>query len=220
MTTTPAPPAAAPNRPGVIGRIRSRQAGHPTGLLGRIIGRVMVKDTAEANDRALELLDLSAPRTLLEIGFGQGRTAAKLLERGHRIIGTEVSEAMVSQAAARNRKACADGRAELISGDGRLVPFPDDAADGAFTTHTIYFMSNPATTIADVARVLRPGGRLVIACRVAEDGMPAWMDPDVYRIPTIAEVKFWLGQAGFVDVSHHEGDESTHFTHWFAADLP
>ena len=50
--------------PSLVNRIRSRQAGHPTGLLGRIIGRVMVKDTASANDRAVELLALTEPCTV------------------------------------------------------------------------------------------------------------------------------------------------------------
>ncbi len=63
----------------------------------------MVKDTADANDRALALLDLTAPRTVLEVGFGQGRTAAVLLDAGHRVIGVDPSTTMVKQATARNR---------------------------------------------------------------------------------------------------------------------
>ena len=207
-------------KPGLIGRIRSRQAGHPSGLLGRIIGRAMVKDTAMANDRALDLLDLGEPRTVLEVGFGQGRTAAKLVDQGHGVIGVEVSETMVNQARARNRKACADGRAELVPGDGRTVPFGDHTADAAFTVHTIYFMPDPTTTLAEVARVLRPGGRLVVACRVGDDEMPAWMDPDVYRIPTIAEIEAMLHAAGFAQITRHAGDGASFHTHWFAADLP
>ena len=67
-------------RPGSMARFRSRQSGHPTGLVGRIFGRAMVKDTADANDRALAVLDLTAPSTVLEVGFGQGRTVAVLLD--------------------------------------------------------------------------------------------------------------------------------------------
>ncbi len=48
-------------RPGVIGRVRSRQSGLPSGLIGRIFGRAMVRDTADANDRALSLLPLDRP---------------------------------------------------------------------------------------------------------------------------------------------------------------
>lgn len=219
-TTTATGNPPEPSRPGAVNRIRSRQAGHPSGLLGRIIGRIMVKDTADANDRALELLHLTQPSTVLEIGFGQGRTAAKLLDAGHRVIGADVSATMVAQAAARNRRACTDGRAQLVHSDGITVPFPDVSADAAFTVHTVYFMADPAATIAEIARVLRPDGRVVIACRVADDPMPAWMDTTIYRIPTTAQVCTMLEDAGFTTITHHPGSPATHDTHWFAADVP
>lgn len=201
-----------------INRIRSRQAGHPSGLLGRLIGRLMVKDTATANDRALELLELKDESTILEIGFGQGRTTAVLIEQGHSVIGADVSATMVRQATARNRRACGDGRAELLLGDGVRMPFDDDAADAAFMAHTIYFMPDPQASIIDIARVLRPDGRLVIASRVGDDDMPAWMDTTIYHIPTIAEVHNFLDAAGLGRVEHHVGDASTHHTHWFVAE--
>ncbi len=207
-------------RPGIVGRVRSRQAGNPSGVLGRIIGRLMVKDTGAANDRCLDLLDLTEPCVVLEIGFGQGRTASKLIEQGHRVIGVEVSDTMVRQATARNRQACRDGRGELLRGDGKTIPFADDSADMAFTAHTIYFMPEPQTTLIETARVLRPGGRLVIACRVGDDEMPEWMDPDVYRIPTIEEITTMLGGAGFEHVSHTPGEHAMHQTNWFTAALP
>ena len=177
-----------PARPGVVGRFRSRQSGLPTGLLGRIIGRAMVGATADSNDRALAMLDLTQPCTVLDVGFGQGRTAAKLIGDGHRVIGVDASPTMVKQATARNRAACRDGRATLRHGDGITIPFPDDSADAAITAHTIYFMPDPAATIADIARVLQ-------AQRHTRDRLPhqrhdnAGMDgPDVYRIPSAAEV--------------------------------
>jgi len=223
MTTTPTNTTTTTTvraRPGTVGRLRSRQAGHPTGWLGRIIGRVMVKDTADSNDRALDLLELSRPRTVLEIGFGQGRTAAKLLDEGHRVIGVDVSSAMVTQATARNRRACNDGSARLVQSDGITLPFHDGSADAAFTAHTVYFMADPAATIVEVARVLRPGGRFVIASRVGDDPMPAWMDGDVYRSPTITRIHSMLENAGFEAVAHHPGDATTHETHWFVGTAP
>jgi arsenite methyltransferase len=215
MTTTD---VNAGTRPNAIGRFRSRQAGHPSGVIGRLIGRAMVKDTAAGNDRALELLDLDEPRTVLEIGFGQGRTVAKLVDEGHRVLGADVSETMLKQATTRNRQAVRDGRVGLKMSDGFDLPFSDDAADVAFTTHTVYFMPDPAVTIADVARVLKPGGRFVIACRVGDDEMPAWMDRSIYQIPTVAEIQTMLDEAGFDRVEHFVGNESTAWTHWFTAE--
>ena len=207
-------------RPGVVGRLRSRQSGLPTGLLGRIIGRAMVGATADSNDRALAMLDLTEPRTVLDVGFGQGRTAALLLRDGHRVIGVDASPTMVKQATARNRAACRDGRATLRHGDGITIPFPDHSADAAITAHTIYFMPAPAATIADIARVLRPGGSLVIACRTSDTPAPAWIDPDVYRIPSACQVMDMLHTAGFNQLDHQPGDSSNRDIHCFAARLP
>ena len=213
---TPAPAG----RPGLVGRIRSRQAGLPTGPLGRIIGRAMVKDTAAANDRALALLDLGQPRTVLDVGFGHGRTAAKLLAAGHRVLGVDASPTMVSQATARSRAACRDGRATLVHGDGIASPFPTGSADAALTVHTLYFMADPATTMVDIARVLRPGDRMVIACRTSDDPIPRWMDPNVYRIPASAQLDRLLRVAGFIVTTHHASSGDPHHTNWFVGDLP
>jgi SAM-dependent methyltransferase len=206
-------------RPGVVGRVRSRQSGLPTGLVGRIIGRAMVGATADSNDRALAKLDLTQPRTVLDVGFGQGRTAANLLRDGHRVIGVDASPTMVKQATARNRAACRDGRATLRPGNGITIPFPDQSADAAITAHTIYFMPDPAATITDIARVLRPGGSLVIACRTSDTPAPAWIDPDVYRIPTAARITAMLHAAGFGHLEHEPGDTSNHDIHLFVARL-
>jgi SAM-dependent methyltransferase len=211
--------ATTGRRPGFVGRLRSRQAGHPRGLLGRIVGRLMVKDTASANDRAIAKLDLTEPCTILDVGFGQGRTAAVLVRAGHHVLGVDPSSTMVSQATARNRAACRDGRATLHHGDGITIPFPDASADAAITAHTIYFMPDPAATIADIARVLRPGGPLVIACRTSDDDTPAWIDPNIYCIRSAADIISMLRAAGFDHVEHEPGDAGTHFIHLFVARL-
>jgi ubiquinone/menaquinone biosynthesis C-methylase UbiE len=175
--------------------------------------------TADHNDQALTLLDLNQPQTILDIGFGQGRTAAVLVGQGHRLLGVDASPTMVKQATARNRAACRDGRATLRHGDGITIPFPDDSADAAFTVHTIYFMPDPAATLVDIARVLRPGGTLVVACRTSDTPSPAWMDPVIYRVPTGDHVKSVLVSAGFVQVEHHTAQAADHDLHLFAARL-
>ena len=206
-------------RPEVIGRLRSRQSGLPSGLIGRIFGRAMVGTTADHNDQALALLDLTQPRTVLDVGFGQGRTVAVLVGRGHRVLGVDASPTMLKQASSRNRSACRDGRATLRHGDGIIIPFPDDSADVAITVHTVYFMADPAATFVDIARVLRPGGTLVVACRTSDTATPAWMDPNVYRVPTAAQVRSMLGDAGFVQIDHRPGHATGHDLHLFAARL-
>jgi ubiquinone/menaquinone biosynthesis C-methylase UbiE len=176
--------------------------------------------TADSNDRALAMLDLSNTRTVLDVGFGQGRTVAVLVRGGHRVIGVDASQTMVKQATARNRAACRDGRATLRLGDGITIPFADDTADAAITAHTIYFLPDPEATLAEIARVLRPGGTLAIACRTSDTPAPAWIDPNVYRIPSAAQVTDLLHAAGFNEIEHRPGDTSNRDIHRFAARLP
>lgn len=126
---------------------------------------------------------------------------------------------MVKQATARNRSACREGRVALRHGDGITIPFPDDSADAAITVHTIYFMPDPAATLADIARVLRPGGFLVVACRTSDTTTPAWMDPNVYRVPTADHVAALLTDAGFIHMDHHRPEAHDHDLHLFAACL-
>lgn len=215
-TTTPS--AAAPGR---FGRFRSRQSGHPSGLIGRIFGRAMMKDTSAANDRAPELLELSAPSTVLDLGCGQGRTLAELVRAGHRAVGVDPSPTMVKQARARTRSACRRGDVTVLLGDGRTLALSDDSIDQALSAHTVYFMPDPAATFAEVARALRPRGRFVVACHSGDDRMPRWADPDVYRIPTTGQLRAFLSKAGFdhIDVVA-DGTDAPWPTYWFVAHLP
>lgn len=204
-------------RPGIVGRYRSRQSGHPSGLVGRIFGRAMVKDTAAANDTAIELLHLTTPRTVLEIGFGQGRTVAALLDHGHRVLGVDPSTTMVRQATARNRAACRDGRADLRHSDGTTIPFHADAADAAITVHTLYFMPDPTATFAEISRVLRPDSTLVVACRTSDEPVPSWFDPSVYTFRTVAEIATILRAAGFAQVEDQTDPGPVPHAHFFTA---
>ena len=90
----------------------ARQASCPSGILGRLLGRIMAVETAAANDKALELLAIGPNDRVLEIGFGHGRTitrAAALASTGF-VAGVEVSETMVRMATRQNRRLIAEGK--------------------------------------------------------------------------------------------------------------
>ena len=77
------------------------------------------------------------------------------------------------------------------------------------------------TASANDPRVLRPGGRFVVACHVGDDPSPAWADPDVYRIPTADRLRGMVDEAGFTHIDVvSSGDEAAWPTCWFVADLP
>lgn len=119
-----------------VGRYLSRQAALPQWAFGRLLGWRWISETAAVNDITLEILKPAPGERICEIGFGPGGTLALL--------------------AAAGAEAIADGRVELHRGDGVKIPFPDDHLDAALAACNVYFWPDPAATLADLARTLRP----------------------------------------------------------------
>ncbi len=183
-----------------VGRYLSRQAAGPHGAVGRLLARIWVSETAAVNDAAIELLNPAPGEQVCEIGFGPGRTLGRLAAAGADVIGVEVSPTMVATAARRNAAPIATGRIRLHRGDGTTLPVADDSLDAVIGVHTIYFWPDPAATLLDMARALRPGGRLVLAFRAGEHPLPARFDPAVYHVPTTSQATQWLHAAGFTSI--------------------
>lgn len=97
-----------------------------------------------------------AGRRVLDIGCGDGALAAILRERGADVVGIDADPAMIE--AARRRLPDADFRV----GDAASVPFPDGSFDLAFLVTVLCLTENRAAILREVARVLKPGGRLVV----------------------------------------------------------
>ncbi|MEU5397684.1 methyltransferase domain-containing protein [Streptomyces sp. NPDC005963] len=96
-----------------------------------------------------------APGSVLEVGVGTGVVAAGLAAIGHTVRGVDVSEPMLEVAATRF-----DG--ELLLGDGMALPFEDASQDNVVYVHALHLMPDMSAALAEAARVLRPGGRVVV----------------------------------------------------------
>ncbi len=178
-------------------RYLSRQAAHPRGLGGSLIGRLWVKETAKINDAAIDLLAPDAGEDILEIGFGPGRTLGLLVERGASVTGVEVSEEMVRLAGRRNSELVRTGVLPLHRGTGDTLPVDSDSQDAVLSVHNVYFWSKPEATLAEIVRVLRPGGRVLLVFRGREHPLPNRLDPAVYENVTTSQCLAWLASAGF-----------------------
>jgi arsenite methyltransferase len=187
--------AAAP-----VGRYLSGQAARPHGPVGWLLSRIWIGETAAVNDTAVDLLNPAPGERICEIGFGPGRTLGRLAAAGADVVGVDVSPAMVRAAGRRNATSVAAGRMHLHQGDGTTLPVADDSLDAVIGVHTIYFWPDPPATLTDIARALRPGGRLVLAFRPGEHPLPARFDPAVYHVPTTTEATAWLHTAGFTGI--------------------
>jgi SAM-dependent methyltransferase len=101
---------------------------------------------------------------LLEIGVGTGRISLPLHRRGRRMVGIDLSEPMLER---YRVKAAADRLAApaVVRGDATRLPFRDALFDAVIEVHVLHLIPQWRRAVAEVRRVLVPGGVLVVARR-------------------------------------------------------
>jgi ArsR family transcriptional regulator len=133
-----------------------------------------------------------------DLGCGTGLTTAALAPFVGRVIAVDESSAML--AAARRRLAERDN-VELRGGRLEDLPIQDGELDAAILSLVLHFVVDPAAVLAEVARTLRPGARLLVVDMVPHER-------DEYRTTMghlwlgfdPGQIAAWLGGAGFADV--------------------
>ena len=121
---------------------------------------------APSLDRALDFLVERFPPAhygrLFEPGIGRGRIAVPLATRGYHVTGVDVSDDMLSVLS--RRLAEADRRLPIEAGKGDVtrLAFPDGAFDMAVVVHVFYFIADWRRAADEIARVVRPGGAIVL----------------------------------------------------------
>ncbi|HEY8492249.1 MAG TPA: class I SAM-dependent methyltransferase [Myxococcota bacterium] len=167
-------------------------------LLGAVVAQSATDDPNAVADAALERLAAGPEDRVLELGCGSGRLLLRLAARVRRgrVVGIDPSPLMVRHARHRNRGWIATGRAQIEQGCSRdLSRFADASFDHVLGVHVVCFWSQPARDLAEVRRVLRPGGRLLLGFRPLGPGERDGDGPNV-RV-AVARVERWLRWAGF-----------------------
>jgi demethylmenaquinone methyltransferase/2-methoxy-6-polyprenyl-1,4-benzoquinol methylase len=99
---------------------------------------------------------------ILDVATGTGLVAAELVRHyGCSVIGIDQSEEMLSRA--RERVASEPrlaGRVQLLRGEAERLPFADGEFDGLTFGYLLRYVDDPAVTIRELARVVKPGGRI------------------------------------------------------------
>ena len=103
------------------------------------------------------LLDRLPPSVLLDTACGTGRCSEYLAERGHQVIGVDQSAAMLAKARAKLP------RAEFREGDLEALPLETAAVDAAVCALALVHLPELGKAVAELARVVRPGGRVIIS---------------------------------------------------------
>ncbi|HEX3300322.1 MAG TPA: class I SAM-dependent methyltransferase [Actinomycetota bacterium] len=108
---------------------------------------------------ALDVLDGVLPAgTALEIGVGTGAIAVPLAQRGRRVIGLDVSAAMLGRLRA---KAGSEGVAVAVA-DATRLPVADDVFDGAYCRWVLHLIASWRDAVRELCRAVAPGGVIVV----------------------------------------------------------
>lgn len=190
------------------------QFGHPRGLLGRLAGHVMAVKNAEMHRLTVEILDPKPGDRVLEIGFGHGRMLGTLASRVGEtglVAGVDPSEAMVRQAARRNRAWLARGRVELALGGVSRLPWPAASFCKACAVNSFQHWPQPSADLAEVRRVLEPGGLLVLALRMHAPDAGRFASPG-FEPEQVERAAALVRAAGFADVRRELRQGSRDYT--------
>jgi demethylmenaquinone methyltransferase/2-methoxy-6-polyprenyl-1,4-benzoquinol methylase len=101
------------------------------------------------------------PATVLDVATGPAGPALELADRTDaRITGIDLSEEMLSRGQRNVAAAGRQDRIALVLGQGEHLPFPTAAFDALTFTYLLRYVADPAATLSELARVVRPGGTI------------------------------------------------------------
>ncbi len=100
---------------------------------------------------------------VLELGCGPGHLAMRLVrDHGLDVVALDLDPAMVERASLGAQRLVGVPRPAFVVGDAAALPFADSEFDVVLSTLSLHHWTDPAGAIAEIARVLRPGGRVLV----------------------------------------------------------
>src|SRR5580692_9552024 len=160
------------------------------------------------------LLTLMPPMVIADLGAGEGTFSQLLARRSKKVIAIDNSEKMVEYG---RELALKHGvkNLEYRKGDLEEVPIRDAAVDLAFFSQALHHAQHPERAVAEAARILKPGGRIVVLDLLRHNYEEAReLYADLWLGFTEVELTRFLTDAGFRQVETsivHREEESPHF---------
>ncbi|WP_328305850.1 class I SAM-dependent methyltransferase [Actinomycetospora sp. NBC_00405] len=115
--------------------------------------------TELTNDAVLDAVGPCEGLDVLDAGCGEGYMGRLLAERGARVVGADISDSLIAAARTHEDAERLGLRYEVASLEN--LPEPDDSFDLVICNHVLSDVSDPGRALAELGRVLRPGGKLV-----------------------------------------------------------
>jgi arsenite methyltransferase len=188
---------------GVRERFRARlanQLGHPSGVHGKVIARGLNQGNRSVVLAAVAASQVRPGQSAADLGFGGGVGLRALLDEvgpGGHVHGLEISETMLQGARRRFAPDIAGRRLTLSRGGLTAIPLADASLDAAITTNTVYFVEDLPRAFAEIARVVRPGGRVVVGIGDPDHMRSFSFTAHGFRLRPADEVMGMLEAAGF-----------------------
>jgi ubiquinone/menaquinone biosynthesis C-methylase UbiE len=172
----------------------SRQAVHFAKLPGH----------EESTQLLIRMGDVSATDEVLDVACGAGAVACAAARVARRVTGIDLTPAMIERAAALQAELSLVNLSWHV-GEVAQLPFPNDQFDVVLTRYSLHHFLRPIEVLAEMARVCKPLGRVVVADLVlprekvaAYDRMERLRDPSHVRVLTEAELDEALAVVGVV----------------------
>ncbi|WP_439615137.1 class I SAM-dependent methyltransferase [Shinella sp.] len=184
-----------------------RIARRPGGLLGYLLYRFPFGHKIGFN-LAFDHLPPEKSDLVLEVGCGGGVFLRRLLAVGCRAIAIDHSPDMVANSGRLNARALSEGRLALHQADAAALPVTDGVIDKIYCLNAFFFFPQPAKSLREMARVLKPGGRLALIT-----SPPAFRQQIARFSPSMAEnMRFdapetlaeWASDAGLKPIETRE----------------
>lgn len=159
------------------------------GLIAPLYDLVIERPMREARRRSLRALPADAPGRVLVSGVGTGLDLP-LLPKLHRYVALDFSPAMLKHAVPRG----AGLEIDFVLGDSMSLPFADASLDCVVLHLIVAVVPEPERCLAEAARVLRPGGTVVVFDKFLRQQQHAWLrralNPLTRRFATRMDVVF------------------------------
>lgn len=170
----------------------------PHGLNGWIDAKLMPRGHDPMYAKAVALLDLRPEDDLLDVACGVGALLQRHAARARYVAGLDHSPMQVGYARHRLADRIAAGTAEVVLGDAIAMPWEDGRFSAVVCLNGLELMPDPVKALAEMHRVLRPGGRAVLTMGMRFPGQQArerFTSLDFWA-PTEAEVEQAVRDAG------------------------
>ncbi len=174
----------------------------PRGFWGKVLLLGMNTGHKPLSDWAMPYLPLREDTRVLDMGCGGGANLAVLLRRCPKGRADGLDYSAESVAASRRKNAVKLGRrCTVTQGDIGAIPFPDNTYDAVTAFETVYFWPDIPRAFSEIQRILKPGGKFLLACEMGDPSNTVWSERiDGLTIYSGEDLKAGLEAVGFTNI--------------------